>query len=164
MELEHKFCRLGAEVTVAEGSRIEGYASVFGACDQGGDVVAPGAYAQSLARLAAEGRGVKMLWQHDPAQPIGIWDEVREDGRGLWVRGRLLDSVVRGREAAVDRLSHAACQQGCAGAQGFDGTGALGSVAGDLPDAARCAGGGQGREPRGRPAARSGAGAGGRPP
>ena len=61
MELEHKFCRLGAEVTVAEGSRIEGYASVFGACDQGGDVVAPGAYAQSLARLAAEGRGVKML-------------------------------------------------------------------------------------------------------
>ena len=101
MELEHKFCRLGAEVTVAEGSRIEGYASVFGACDQGGDVVAPGAYAQSLARLAAEGRGVKMLWQHDPAQPIGIWDEVREDGRGLWVRGRLLDSVVRGREAAA---------------------------------------------------------------
>jgi uncharacterized protein len=28
-----------------------------------------------------------MLWQHDPAQPIGVWDEVREDARGLWVKG-----------------------------------------------------------------------------
>ena len=42
-----------------------------------------------------------MLWQHDPAQPIGIWDEVREDGRGLYVKGRLLDSVEKGREAAA---------------------------------------------------------------
>ena len=50
MELEHKFCRLGAEVTVAEGSRIEGYASVFGACDQGGDVVAAGAIFECTRR------------------------------------------------------------------------------------------------------------------
>jgi HK97 family phage prohead protease len=42
-----------------------------------------------------------MLWQHDPAQPIGIWDEVREDARGLWVKGRLLDTVAKGREAAA---------------------------------------------------------------
>ncbi len=42
-----------------------------------------------------------MLWQHDPAQPIGVWDELREDARGLWVKGRLLDSVARGREAAA---------------------------------------------------------------
>ena len=34
-----------------------------------------------------------MLWQHDPAQPIGIWDEVREDGMGLWVKGRILTEV-----------------------------------------------------------------------
>jgi len=44
---------------------------------------------------------VKMLWQHDPHQPIGIWDEVVEDGTGLWVRGRLLTEVTRGREAAA---------------------------------------------------------------
>ena len=100
MELEHKFCRFDAEVTV-EGRTIEGYASLFGACDQGGDVVAQGAYARSLSRLGAEGRKVKMLWQHDPAQPIGIWDEVREDARGLYVKGRLLDSVERGGEAAA---------------------------------------------------------------
>ena len=42
-----------------------------------------------------------MLWQHDPAQPIGVWDEVREDARGLWVKGRILDSVEKGREAAA---------------------------------------------------------------
>ncbi len=101
MDLETKFCRFDAEVTVVEGFRIEGYASLFGACDQGGDVVAPGAYARSLAALQADGRAVKMLWQHDPAQPIGIWDAVHEDSRGLYVKGRLLDSVERGREAAA---------------------------------------------------------------
>lgn len=101
MDLEHKFCRFDAEVTVVEGTKIEGYASLFGACDQGGDVVTKGAYAQSLTKLAQDGRAVKMLWQHDPAQPIGIWDEVREDARGLFVKGRLLDSVERGREAAA---------------------------------------------------------------
>ncbi len=100
-ELERKFCRFDGELTVAEGTKIEGYASFFGACDQGGDVVQKGAYAQSLKRLKTEARSVKMLWQHDPAQPIGIWDEVREDGRGLYVKGRLLDSVRTGREAAA---------------------------------------------------------------
>lgn len=100
--LERKFVRLDGEaLSVGEGGRIEGYASLFGAPDQGGDIVERGAYSASLARLAAEGRKVKMLWQHDPAQPIGIWDEVREDARGLWVKGRLLDSVERAREAAA---------------------------------------------------------------
>ena len=42
-----------------------------------------------------------MLWQHDPTEPIGVWDEVREDERGLYVKGRLLDSVARAREAAA---------------------------------------------------------------
>ncbi|WP_298678373.1 HK97 family phage prohead protease [uncultured Lentibacter sp.] len=100
-EIERKFCRLGEQITVTEGRCIEGYASLFGTCDQGGDVVAKGAYGASLKALAAEGRRVKMLWQHDPAQPIGIWDEVREDARGLFVKGRLLDSTQKGREAAA---------------------------------------------------------------
>ncbi len=42
-----------------------------------------------------------MLWQHDPAQPIGVWDEVREDARGLYVKGRILRDVEKGREAAA---------------------------------------------------------------
>ncbi|MDQ2089144.1 HK97 family phage prohead protease [Marimonas arenosa] len=102
--LERKFCRFDEELSVREakdGTVIEGYASLFGARDQGGDVVEQGAYAASLKRLKADGRNVKMLWQHDPAQPIGIWDDVREDGKGLFVKGRLLESVGRAREAAA---------------------------------------------------------------
>ncbi|NBE08687.1 HK97 family phage prohead protease [Paragemmobacter ruber] len=100
MELERKFTRAEGGLAVT-GAGLEGYASVFGVADQGGDVVLPGAYAASLKRLAAEGRRVKMLWQHDPAQPIGVWDEVREDARGLWVKGRLLTDLAQGREAAA---------------------------------------------------------------
>ncbi len=98
--LERKFARFGDGLSVQDGAVIAGYASVFGAVDQGGDVVQKGAYAGSLGTLKAQGRRVKMLWQHDPAQPIGIWDEVREDARGLWVKGRLLTDVEKGREAA----------------------------------------------------------------
>ena len=98
--LERKFCQFDQELSVKEGAVIEGYASLFGDQDRGGDVVELGAYAASLSKLEAEGRQVKMLWQHDPAQPIGVWDEVREDGRGLYVKGRLLEGVARAREAA----------------------------------------------------------------
>lgn len=97
--LELKFCPTEAALSVGAGAVVEGYASVFGRVDQGGDVVQAGAYARSLKALAARGGRVKMLWQHDPAQPIGVWDEVREDGHGLWVKGRVLTDVARGREA-----------------------------------------------------------------
>jgi HK97 family phage prohead protease len=99
--LETKFCSFDGAVALREGAEIAGYASLFGAPDQGGDVVQAGAYAASLARLARAGSGVKMLWQHDPTRPIGVWDEVREDGRGLWVKGRLLLEVQAAREAHV---------------------------------------------------------------
>ncbi|MCK8483825.1 HK97 family phage prohead protease [Aliiroseovarius sp. S2029] len=99
--LEHKFVKLGETSEVDEGILIEGYASFFDQCDTGGDIVAPGAYGKSLRALKATDRGVKMLWQHDPAQPIGVWDEVREDARGLYVKGRILTDVAKGREAAA---------------------------------------------------------------
>ena len=110
--MEYKFTGAGIGVTVLEGHRIAGYASLFGLRDKGGDTVLPGAYAASLRRMAARGDKVRMLWQHDPAQPIGIWDEVHEDATGLHVKGRLLPDVARAREAqalleagAVDGLS-----------------------------------------------------------
>ena len=110
--LETKFRRFDGELALKDGAGIEGYASLFGATDQGGDAVQPGAYGASLAALAKAGGSVKMLWQHDPARPIGVWDEVREDARGLYVKGRLLTEVQAGREAlallkagAIDGLS-----------------------------------------------------------
>lgn len=109
---ETKFIQLGKEIGLSEDNRIAGYASVFGKTDQGGDRVERGAYKASLARLAKAGRSVKMLWQHDPARPIGVWDDVREDKRGLYVSGRILEDVQAGAEAlallragAIDGLS-----------------------------------------------------------
>ncbi len=101
MGLEHKFARLEQTQETADGIAIEGYASFFGEVDNGNDVVVKGAYAKSLAEIARKGRSVKMLWQHDPSQPIGVWDEVREDDKGLFVKGRILTDVARGREAAA---------------------------------------------------------------
>ncbi|MCC6007595.1 MAG: HK97 family phage prohead protease [Rhodobacteraceae bacterium] len=110
--LETKFARFGPDLRAGEDELIEGYASVFSAPDAAGDTVQPGAYRAALERMSREGRRVKMLWQHDPAQPIGVWDSVTEDSRGLLVRGRLLPEVQRGAEClalvragAIDGLS-----------------------------------------------------------
>ena len=75
---------------------VEGYASLFGEIDQARDMVMPGAFAQTL-RLRGV-RRIPMLFQHDPAEPIGIWQEIAEDWRGLRVRGRLIPDVTRARE------------------------------------------------------------------
>jgi uncharacterized protein len=77
-----------------------GYASLFGVPDLGRDVVARGAFAESLARRGPG--GVRLLWQHDPAEPIGRWLALREDARGLLVEGCLNLAVQRARE--VDAL------------------------------------------------------------
>ncbi len=76
---------------------FEGYASLFGVRDLGGDIVAPGAFRETLDRRGAV--GVKMLWQHESAEPIGTWLSIVEDGRGLRVRGQLNLVVARAREA-----------------------------------------------------------------
>jgi hypothetical protein len=95
---------------VAQDGTFEGYASLFGVADLGKDVVAPGAFAASLAARGAA--GIRMLWQHDPAEPIGRWLSLAEDARGLRVRGALNLAVARAREihalmldGAVDGLS-----------------------------------------------------------
>ncbi len=89
---------------------FQGYASLFGVVDLAGDTVVPGAFAASLAARGAA--GVKLLWQHNPAEPLGIWETLEEDTRGLFVRGRLDLNVARAREVhalmksrAVDGLS-----------------------------------------------------------
>lgn len=98
---ERKYSRPEQGLTVTDGTTVQGYASLFGKTDQGGDIVLRGAYGASLKRLVERKEKVKMLWQHDPLQPIGVWDEVTEDATGLWVKGRILTEVERGREAAA---------------------------------------------------------------
>lgn len=100
--LEHKFLRTKFAPDVGEG-RVEGYASTFGDLDSAGDIVQRGAFTQSLEN----GRKVRMLWQHDATQPVGKWEEVREDERGLFVRGTLAVTSTMGRDAAA-LLKHGA--------------------------------------------------------
>lgn len=89
---------------------IEGYASLWGVADLNRDVVAKGAFADSLARVGAG--GVRMLHQHESRAVVGIWDEAVEDERGLFLRGRITDWSTEARFAqalaragAMDGLS-----------------------------------------------------------
>jgi len=106
---ERKFARIELKM-LGEAGAFSGYASLFGEVDLGKDRVERGAFLKSLARRGAG--GVRMLFQHDPAEPIGAWRVIREDGRGLYVEGVLSDGVKRAREVhqlmknrAIDGLS-----------------------------------------------------------
>jgi hypothetical protein len=86
--------------------RFAGYASVFDHADRSGDVVRRGAFAR------AKPVGLPLLWQHDPARPVGVVERIEEDARGLRVIGRLTLGSDAGREAgalladgAIDGLS-----------------------------------------------------------
>ncbi|WP_253189184.1 HK97 family phage prohead protease [Brevundimonas sp. LM2] len=76
---------------------IQGYASLWGVADLNGDVVAAGAFTDSLRRTGAA--GVRMLHQHESRAVVGVWDAVVEDGRGLFVRGRIADWSAEARYA-----------------------------------------------------------------
>ena len=74
---------------VAVDGTFTGYGSVFGVVDSYNEVVAPGAFANSLATLAEKGRSLPVLWQHRTGEPIGAWTSLKEDGRGLLGSGAL---------------------------------------------------------------------------
>lgn len=93
-----------------EKGEFSGYGSIFGNKDLGNDVVVEGAFAKSIGRKGA--KAVKMLYQHRADEPIGVFDEIIEDRRGLKVKGRLAMGTQRGREVyelmkmgAIDGLS-----------------------------------------------------------
>lgn len=76
--------------SIGEDGTFSGYGAVFGNVDFWGDVIAPGAFAKTLAAFAAKNAMPAMLWQHDSDHPIGVWTDMREDSKGLYVEGRLL--------------------------------------------------------------------------
>lgn len=89
---------------------FSGYASLFNQVDMGNDAVAAGAFRASLA--GRDPASVKMLYQHDPNEPIGVWHHIEEDEKGLYVEGRITKGVSRGgeivelmRSGALDGLS-----------------------------------------------------------
>ncbi|HEX5933526.1 MAG TPA: HK97 family phage prohead protease [Pseudorhizobium sp.] len=86
--------------SLKESGEFEGYGSTFGGePDAYGDVIAPGAYTESLAKHKAKGTMPKLFWQHNADEPIGKWLDANEDDHGLLMQGKLNMDVQRGREA-----------------------------------------------------------------
>lgn len=78
---------------------FEGYASTFGNVDRGNDVVQSGAFEKCIKEYASKSQKMPVLWQHDMTEPIGVYIDMREDSRGLYVKGVLpkADAFVRDR-------------------------------------------------------------------
>ena len=74
-----------------------GYGSIFGNEDQGSDIMQKGAFTKSLENRPAP--KVKMLYQHKTDEPIGVFEDMYEDEKGLFVKGRLAMGTQKGREA-----------------------------------------------------------------
>lgn len=92
--------RLFEVKAVDDAGTFAGYGSVFGNVDSSQEIVAPGAFAESLAAWRESGRMPPVLWQHRSGEPIGLYIEMREDAHGLYVKGQLLvDDVARAKEA-----------------------------------------------------------------
>ena len=100
-----KFAEPEAGATDVKEMRFSGYGAAFGNVDSYGDVIDPGAFANTLAEAQKSGIFPSMLLQHggwgigaEDMMPIGVWDKLSEDGAGLVSDGVLAD-IQRGREA-----------------------------------------------------------------
>lgn len=81
---------------ITEEGRFRGYGAVFDVIDYYDDEIVRGAFAKSIAEKIPI-----MLWQHDSAEPIGVYESIQEDDIGLWIEGRLLLDLEKGREAYI---------------------------------------------------------------
>lgn len=102
--------RRSDEIGIA--GQFSGYASVFGTVVNNGyappTIIQSGAFAKTLIE---RGDRIRLLWQHNPDEPIGKIVEARELARGLYVKGKLAD-IEKGRDIvtllrqkAIDEMS-----------------------------------------------------------
>lgn len=104
---DRSFCPIGeAKFKIADYDSMEfaGYGAVFNNVDDGGDMIVPGAFTETIEESKTTGDWPMMLSQHGglipnsaDLTPIGLWTEMKEDDYGLWMRGKLADTE-RGRE------------------------------------------------------------------
>ncbi|MCH7353273.1 MULTISPECIES: HK97 family phage prohead protease [unclassified Acinetobacter] len=98
---------------VQEDGFFSGYGAVFGNIDWYNDVILPGAFIASLAKWRAKNKMPPVLWNHNDSEPIGVYTNIYEDEKGLFVEGKLLvDDVPRAKSihallkaGAIDGLS-----------------------------------------------------------
>jgi HK97 family phage prohead protease len=77
-----------------DNGEFEGYASVFGIVDYGGDIVESGAFTKTLK----EKKEFPLLWYHDPRQPVGMVTAEKEDEKGLKIKGTLDLNIEKAKE------------------------------------------------------------------
>lgn len=95
--LSHRIIDCELEVKAAADGQFgifKGYASTFGNVDRDDDVIVKGAFGE-----IADPRRIKLLWQHNMGEPIGVWTKMKEDDKGLYVEGQLALKTQRGAEA-----------------------------------------------------------------
>lgn len=84
---------------IQETGLFTGYGSTFGGKpDSYGDIIAPGAFSESISKNGRGGMGIAMLYQHDHTQPIGVWNHIAQDKKGLYMEGQLALKTQRGSE------------------------------------------------------------------
>jgi len=81
---------------LSEDGTIEGYGAIFGNRDRHNDLIERGSFTNTL--LESDPKKIKMLWQHDSSEPIGFWNEIKEDERGLYCKGQLLLELTKAKE------------------------------------------------------------------
>ncbi len=94
---ERKRMAFALEVkSIDESGHFAGYASVFDIVDNQKDIMIKGAFASTLKKGIS---AIKLLWQHRQDEPIGVFEKIFEDAVGLYVEGRILLEVKKGKEA-----------------------------------------------------------------
>jgi hypothetical protein len=90
--------------------RFEAYASTFGNIDSDNDVIMPGAFTKTIAE-AFPAKRIKVLWQHNWSQPIGLPVAMTQDSKGLYTETELgrhtlaVDAAAQLEDGIIDRLS-----------------------------------------------------------
>lgn len=92
VKTEYKTIAFEVEDYDEEEGIFSGYGAVFSNIDSGGDIIEPGAFTKTIA----EGVGrVKILSGHNETLlPIGVPVELREDAKGLYMRGKISDTAL----------------------------------------------------------------------
>jgi len=85
---------------ITEEGVFVGYGSTFGGKpDSYGDVIKKGAFKETILKNGKFGNGVSMLFQHEHDRPIGIYESLEEDRKGLKITGQLALKTKDGQEA-----------------------------------------------------------------
>lgn len=105
-----KSLKFDADAIDPDERTFEGYAAAYGNTDTDNDIIEQGAFAKSI-KEGFPAKSIKVLWQHDARQPIGLPTDMREDSKGLWVKSKISrtakgdEALELMRDGVINRLS-----------------------------------------------------------